>query len=195
MHVWLQAASLAGNQELALPPPPSVEPSAGSTATVRKASPPTTGRAAAAIAPKPAARAQPVSGGGQTFDMDILLQVSCLPQAPAAAVAQWFPACHGGTADSVLPMRTTSCMQRRAEEQQKEGEGAGVEAGNSGRGGRRVTAAEKKRRAELQVWLRRKPGALATSFQNLPSNCITVETLHDVGLHAAEMILHVCSTG
>lgn len=89
-------------------------------------------------------------------------------------------------------------MQRRAEEQQKECEGAGVEAGNPGRGGRRVTAAEKKRKAELQVWLRRKPGALAPSFQILPSNCnckcgiccicgncITVKTLHDMGLHAA----------
>lgn len=79
MHVWLQAASLAGSQELALPPPQSVGPSAGSTATVAKASPPTTGRAAAAIAPKPAAaaaaRAQPASGGGQTFDLETILQV------------------------------------------------------------------------------------------------------------------------
>lgn len=164
MHSWLQAASAACNQELALPPQ-SVGPSTGSTATVRKASPPAAGCAPAALAPKhgvaAAARAQAASGGGHTFNLDEVLQVKCLQ---LQLLLNGVLACHGGNADCVLPLKTTSCLQRRAAEKQKEDEAARVEAPPPGRGARRVTAEERKRKAELQVWLKRKPGASAPPF-------------------------------
>ena len=81
MFVWgLQAAGVATGQEMQ--PPASVGPSAASAATVRKASPPTAARIAAAETPKPAApaaRAQSAAQAHQSFNLGELMKVTRLP--------------------------------------------------------------------------------------------------------------------
>lgn len=78
---------------------------------------------------------------------------------------------------SVLPLSTISCMQRRAQmlEEQEKG-GAVVEAGRGGGRPKRVTPKARKRKAEIQVWLKRKLGAVAHSFLSHCSR-ITVQVL------------------